>query len=248
MLRLLCVTAHPDDEAGFGGTLLLSKRRGIETYVTCLTPGQAASHRGEARTSEELAAIRRKEFAASCALLQVTRAEVLDYPDGRLDKLNFYEVVADLTRRIREIKPHVMLSYGTEGAITAHPDHSMASIFATAAFQWAGRSNRFAEQFQNESKPWRPRKLYYVTSQFILPERQPVALPPVTAFIDIGQDGMERKIEAFKMHKTQSPLHPIFETNARRHGATERFHLVASTDIREVKIEHDLFAGIEDGE
>ena len=41
--RLLCITAHPDDEAGgFGGTLLQYAERGVETHVVCLTPGQAA--------------------------------------------------------------------------------------------------------------------------------------------------------------------------------------------------------------
>src|SRR5947209_3657157 len=49
MLRMMCVTAHPDDEAGnFGGTLRLCSERGVETAVLCLTPGQAAFHRGAA--------------------------------------------------------------------------------------------------------------------------------------------------------------------------------------------------------
>src|SRR6266436_2339840 len=130
MRRLLVVTAHPDDEAGgFGGTLLLSHERGIETYVICLTPGQAASNRGGAKSDEELSAMRRAEFARSCELLKVTRG--------------------DLTQRVREIQPHVMATFGTEGAITGHPDHSMASLFATAAFHWAGRMKRFPEQLKN---------------------------------------------------------------------------------------------------
>src|SRR5262244_2198579 len=56
MLRLMVVTAHPDDEAGaFGGTMRLYADRGVETCVLCMTPGQAASHRGNARTDQELA-------------------------------------------------------------------------------------------------------------------------------------------------------------------------------------------------
>src|ERR1043166_161881 len=90
--RLLVVTAHPDDEAGgFGGTLLLSQERGIETYVICLTPGQAASNRGGAKSDEDLAAMRRLEFARSCEMLKVTRGEVLDYRDGALDKTNLLD-------------------------------------------------------------------------------------------------------------------------------------------------------------
>lgn len=249
MLRILCVTAHPDDEAGgFGGTLLLARERGIETYIICLTPGQAATHRGSARSGEELAEMRRCEFAAACEHLHVTRGEVLDYPDGRLDKQDLYEVAGDITRRMRVIRPHVVISFGPEGSITAHPDHSMASLFASLAFQWAGRSNRYPDQFQDGLKPWRPQKLYYRTADFTLPDRQPVALAPATALIEIGQARMERKIEAFKLHETQSPLFALFEINTRRHGPIERFHLAASIVPQEGHIEHDLFAGIKDEE
>src|SRR5579862_4683061 len=87
MLRLMCITAHPDDEAGgFGGTLREYADRGVETCVLCLTPGQAATHRGGAKDDHELAAMRRKEFAASCEILHVSRGLVLDFPDGHLHR------------------------------------------------------------------------------------------------------------------------------------------------------------------
>src|SRR5687767_7096049 len=100
--RLLCVTAHPDDEAGnFGGTLLKYAQQGVETHVVCLTPGQAATHRGGAGSEHELAEMRRKEFAAACKLLKVSRGEVLNYRDGALDRLDFHGAMADLTMRLR---------------------------------------------------------------------------------------------------------------------------------------------------
>src|SRR5436309_15167801 len=72
MFRLMCITAHPDDEAGnFGGILSVYRDRGAETSVICLTPGQAATNRGGAKSDRELADIRRQEFAASCAILRV---------------------------------------------------------------------------------------------------------------------------------------------------------------------------------
>jgi hypothetical protein len=114
------------------------------------------------------------------------------------------------------------------------------------AFQWAPRSNRFPEQFAEGLKPWRPQKLYYRSSDFTLSERQPVALPPVSAHIEIGPERMERKVEAFKMHTSQAPLFKRFEGNTRRHGTVERFHLAACVKPQEVKIEDDLFAGVED--
>jgi LmbE family N-acetylglucosaminyl deacetylase len=246
MLRLLCITAHPDDEAGgFGGSLLLYRSRGVETHVICLTPGQAATHRGSAASDEELAAIRRREFAASCAILQVSHGEVLDYPDGRLDRMDVAQIVADLSQRIRRIRPHVLLTFGPEGAITAHPDHSMASVFATLAYHWAGRTNRFPEQLNNGLRPHRIQKLYYGTAGFTLPERQPVSLAPATAVIEIGEF-LEGKIRAFKAHTTQAPLFPIFENTVRQRGTKEMFHLAATITPRKIEPETDLFAGVED--
>src|ERR1700745_540745 len=113
MFRLLCITAHPDDEAaGFGGTLRLYHEREVETYVVCLTPGQAATHRGNARNDHDLAALRRREFAASCEILGVDRGVVLDYADNKLHRLDLYSVVDELVRHIREFRPHVILSFG----------------------------------------------------------------------------------------------------------------------------------------
>jgi len=247
MLRLLCVTAHPDDEAGgFGGSLLLAASRGVETHVICLTPGQAATHRGGARSDEELAAMRRREFQASCRLLKVARGEVLDHPDAGLDRVDFYTAVGELVERIRRIRPHVMLTIGPEGAVTAHPDHSMASLFATLAFHWAGRSNRFTDQLQNGCTPHRTQKLYYATSLFTLPDRQPVSPAPVTATIEIGTEFLQTKINAFKQHTSQSPLFQRFETMVHKRGTRELFHLAATTAPRQMQMETDLFEGVKE--
>ncbi|HXZ26566.1 MAG TPA: PIG-L family deacetylase [Terriglobales bacterium] len=245
MLRLLCVTAHPDDEAGgFGGSLALYRERGVETYVVCLTPGQAARNRGGARSDEELAALRRQEFAAACALLKITHGEVLSYPDAGLDRVDVYQVASEVTRRLRQIRPQVVLTFGPEGAITGHPDHSMASLIATLAFHWAGRPDRYPEQLQDGLRPHRAQKLYYSTAAFTLPDRPPVALPPSTAGIEISAAHLEAKIQAFKLHASQAPLHARFEETMRKRGHKELFHLAATLTPRRAEIETDLFAGV----
>jgi len=247
MLRLLCFTAHPDDEAGsFGGSLLRYAERGVETHVICLTPGQAATHRGNAKSDEELSATRRLEFSAACKLLKVSRGTVLDYPDGKLDRQDFHAVVADLARRVRELRPHVVMTMGTEGAITAHPDHSMISIFATMACHWAGRTNRFPDQLQNGLAPHRTQKLYYATALFTMPDRQPVALAPTTTIIELKQHEIDAKVAAFKLHTSQAPLFGFFEETIRKRGKTEVFHLANSVKPSKVEMETDLFAGIEE--
>ncbi len=246
MLRLLCITAHPDDEAGgFGGSLLKYRERGVETYVICLTPGQAAKNRGGAKSDQELSAIRRKEFVTSCGILKISSGEVLDYPDAALDRANFYDVVGDLVLRVRRIRPQVVLTFGPEGAITAHPDHSMAAVFATMAFHWAGRSNRFPEQLQNGLAPHKAQKLYYATAPFTLPDREPVALAPSTTIIDI-QPYVEKKIAAFESHTSQAPLFPRFGEAVRRRGGQEMFHLAAFASPSRMEPETDLFFGVRD--
>jgi LmbE family N-acetylglucosaminyl deacetylase len=246
MPRLMCITAHPDDEAGgFGGTLRLYHDRGVETCVICLTPGEAATNRGGTQSDAELAAMRRKEFAGSCEILRVTRGLVLDYPDGRLDRQDLYKVVRDLTLHIRQFRPQVLITFGMEGGVTGHTDHSMASTFATLAFHWSGRSNRYPDQLKNGLVPHRTRKLYYGTADFTLPNRQPIAPSPATAVIDIG-DYLEMKIAAFKAHTTQQPLWSLFESNVRPRGRREMFHLVANVLHEPIKCETDLFEGISD--
>jgi LmbE family N-acetylglucosaminyl deacetylase len=246
MLRLMCITAHPDDEAGgFGGTLLAYRDRGAETCVVCLTPGQAATNRGCARNDQELAELRRQEFAASCAILKVSRPIILNYPDGQLYRQDLNRIVYDLTMRVREFQPQVVITFGAEGGVTGHPDHSMAGIFATLAFHWAGRANRYADQLKDGLVPYRAQKLYYGTADFALPNRPPITFPPQTAVIDIG-DYLETKIAAFKAHKTQAPLWPLFEENARRRGPGELYHLVASAKAGVLQAETDLFAGVEE--
>ena len=245
MLRLLCITAHPDDEAGgFGGTLINYAQKGVETYVLCLTPGQAATHRGGAKTDDELAQMRRQEFAASCKLLRVSSGTVLDYPDGKLIQQNFYSTVADLTGRVRQIRPHVIITMGPEGAITAHPDHSMVSIFGTMAFHWAAHTNRFTDQLEAGLTPHRAQKLYYGATLFALRDRQPVSMPPASTVIEIGKAGLETKIAAFKCHTSQAPLFPLFEEMVRLRGTQELFHLAASSVPKKVEMETDLFASV----
>jgi len=245
MLRLLCTTAHPDDETwAFGGTLLKYHEQGVETHVICLTRGQAATNRGDTRSAEELSEARTQEFYEACRILKVSRATILDYPDGNLTQQNLIDVVADLTRRIRQIQPQVVLTLGLDGTVTAHLDHAAVGMFTTAAYHWAGRSDRFAEQFAEGLSPHRAQKLYYTTALRTWPERQPVSLSPATTKIDVTEY-IEAKIAAFRAHQSQLPLMETYGERTLR-NAEELFHLAAATRPQMLLgIETDLFAGID---
>jgi LmbE family N-acetylglucosaminyl deacetylase len=248
MLKLLCVTAHPDDEAGaFGGTLLLYHDRGVETHVICMTAGTAARNRGNSRSNEELAALRRAEFAASCKLLNVSHYEVLDYLDGQLNLTDLYQAASELVIRMRQIRPQVVLTFGPDGGLTGHVDHAMAGVFATMAFEWAGRPDRYPEQLERGLTPHRAHKLYYHTADFRILDFSVMAPPTVTAHIDVGLDRFEKKVEAFHQHTTQAPLFERVKQNlGRRGGGVEMYHLAVTRDPRDAKLEVDLFEGVVD--
>jgi LmbE family N-acetylglucosaminyl deacetylase len=246
----MCFTAHPDDECGaFGGALMLAHRRGVETSVVCLTEGRAASHRGEARNEEELAHLRRQEFAAALRVLGVTHGEVLAYPDGQLTQQDFSEITTALVERIRRFRPHVVLTFAGDGNVNLHPDHTMVSCFATAAFHWAGRENFAPEQIGMGLLPYRAQKLYYSAANFLAhadaEEAREIALMPASLVLELGVL-KAKKIEAFLQHTTQAPImakiRAVFET----YGGEEKYLLGAARGFRSSPLETDMFEGIEE--
>ena len=188
--------------------------------------------------------MRRAEFAAACNVLKITNGWVLDYKDGGLDRENGYRIVGDIVKQIREIRPQVLLTFGGEGGATGHPDHSMTSQFATLAFHWAARRNRFADQFWTELQEHRVQKLYYQTSNLLIPDREPVSPAPATCEIEVGKY-LEDKVRAFRQHSSQEPL---FETSKDIYGNGSRARVFppgGATDAGyKPERETDLFAGV----
>lgn len=242
MPRLLCITAHPDDEAGgFGGTLAIYAERGVEISVICLTAGTAARNRGGAKNEQELAVMRTRELGDSCRLLGAKHWEILGYPDAHLPEADLPRVVGELVKRIRQIRPQVILTFGPEGGMTGHLDHAMAGVFATVAFEWAGRSDRYPDA----GPPYAAQKLYYLTSGYKLADRQAISPPVITASIDIGHEGFQKKIAAFEQHKTQEPLFPLLRKNLDRPPYVELYHLACTREPHRAKFETDLLDGVE---
>lgn len=237
MSRILCVTAHPDDEAAnFGGTVSVYSSQGAECRLLCLTAGAAARNRGSARDDEELKTLRRKELAASCELLGFAQHEVWDLPDAHLPEVPFYPTVRRMMGLIRNFRPDLLLSLGPEGSATGHPDHAMAGVLATAAFHWAGQA-RFASE--PEAPPHQAQRLFYSTVTQQPPGFPPVVLPTPQVDMDVNAY-LERKIAAFRCHTTQAPLFARVEVFLRLAGGRELFHLAAGVPLPPAAT--DLFA------
>jgi LmbE family N-acetylglucosaminyl deacetylase len=249
-LRLICITAHPDDECGaFGGALMLAHQRGAETSVVCLTEGRAASNRGVALSDDELAGLRRKEFAAALRVLQVDHGEVLRYPDGGLAGVDFLSITTDLVERIRRFRPQIVLTFGGDGNVNLHPDHTMTSLFVTAAFHWAARDNFAPQQMAAGLVPYRPQKLYYGVAPFLTltdkEQARKVALMPASLVLTMGPL-KEKKLEAFMQHTTQAELLAKVKAVFEETGGEEKYLLAAARGFRSSPVETDMFAGIEE--
>jgi len=236
----MCVTAHPDDECfAFGGALALSAERGIETYVVCLTDGQAATNRGDAATGEALGKVRREEFHRSCEMLGVTHHELMDYQDARLEFVEFSMAAGQLVERIRRFKPDVLITFGGDGGQNTHADHMMASMLTTAAFHWAWQAKRYPEA----GEPHKAKRLYYVTANFHMPDRPPMMPMPWTVTLDLSSV-RERKNEAFRQHVSQTPLMEKTKDIFAKYGAEEFYALVAAAEPQAARQGTDLFEGL----
>ncbi len=239
-LKLLCIVAHPDDECfAFGGALALAADRGIETSVLCLTDGQAASFRGDARSGEELGQMRRAEFAASCAILGVHHYELLDYQDAQLESVDFSQTTGRLVERIRRGCPDVILTFAPDGALNTHPDHTMVSLLTTAAFHWSGRERRYL----GLGEPFQPRRLFYQSTEYFLPDRLPPLPAPWSVRLDISAV-KDRKLRAFRAHTSQAPLIERTRDVFEKHGGTEVYTLAATVDPGPARLATDLFDGL----
>ena len=114
-LRLLILGAHPDDaEYHAGGLVSLYRQRGHAVKMVSLSNGAAGHH---ARSSGELAEIRRREAAASAAVVGAA-SEVWEFPDGALQPT--LELRERVIREIRGFRPDLVLTHRTNDY---HPDH-----------------------------------------------------------------------------------------------------------------------------
>ena len=239
-LKLLCIVAHPDDECfAFGGALALAAREGVETSVLCLTDGQAATHRGDSCSSEDLGRMRREEFAASCQVLGVTHHELLDYQDAQLEHAGFSRAACRLVAYIRTFRPNVVITFGLDGGLNTHPDHTLVSALTSAAFHWAALEKRFPEAGPIHAAD----RLYTLSASFFMEDRPAPAPTPWTTVLDV-RSVLARKQEAFRRHTSQAPLMEQTKAMFEEHGHSEHYTLAAVRTPQPAAQTTSLFAGL----
>src|SRR6185312_8674031 len=116
--RLMAVLAHPDDESlGLGGTLARYASEGVQTFLVTATRGENGRH-GLSRSNSphQLGRVREAELLAASRVLGISEVHFLNYMDGGLDRVDPLEAVRKIASHIRRLRPHVVLTFGPEGA------------------------------------------------------------------------------------------------------------------------------------
>src|SRR5919201_349038 len=117
-VRLAAVFAHPDDDTyGLGGTLA-KEGSPVQYALIVATSGEAGPISDPAlATRENLAQVREEEERRALSVVGFAHAPVhfLRYPDGGLKDMDRGELVGRIVEILREVRPHVVATFGPEG-------------------------------------------------------------------------------------------------------------------------------------
>lgn len=208
---LLCVHAHPDDEAlATGGTLARAADEGWRTAVVTCTWATGTR--------------RAAELERSLDILGAGKPLLLGYADARYElsapgrqrfvDAPFDEVVGKLVAHLRAFRPEVVVTYDAFGA-SGHVDHIHAHRAALAAVEAAA----YEQLYPEAGEPHRVRRLAFVTvprelvGPFWPGEVKPgVPAELITTTLDV-RAWAERKWAAASAHESEA------ERGARRRGS-----------------------------
>jgi LmbE family N-acetylglucosaminyl deacetylase len=264
-LRLMCVVAHPDDESiAFGGTLAKYAAEGIETYLVIATRGERGwfGRWEDYPGAKALGTIRESEVRKASQTLGISQLDFLDYIDGNIDQVDEAEIIAKITRLVRHIRPHVVVTFGPDG-LYGHPDHIAISQFTTSAIMCATDQNY---AYSRDLEPHSVSKLYYR----IAPQDWFTRFIPIFGEMIMFVDGQERRAhpwvdwiittrvntgmhwqrtwQAIRCHQTQIPgqhiLQKLSEEDHRQLWGQQEFYRVFSQVNGGRREEHDLFEGL----
>lgn len=157
--RVLCVVAHPDDvEYGTSAAVAMWTARGVEVSYLVLTRGEAGM---DASPPDRTREIRTREQVTGSAAVGVTDVTFLEHPDGVLEY--GLPLRRDIARRIRELRPDVVLTGSWEIEFVAGlnmADHRVAGLATLDAVRDAGNRWVFTELLDDDAlEPWQVRWL-----------------------------------------------------------------------------------------
>jgi LmbE family N-acetylglucosaminyl deacetylase len=163
---ILFIGAHPDDDTYAHGTLAMLQDHGNEVWLVILTDGSVGTQDPDL-SRFELAQIRLQEEVAALAELGIPAEHYINlgYVDGLVEFADKQEVVKQLVRLIRKIRPDVLFAFDPgKGEQRWHKsDHRAAAYLTADAARVAEWRLLFPGQIVHEGlKPYTvPQYLFY---------------------------------------------------------------------------------------
>lgn len=165
-MRVLCISAHPDDvEIGMGGTVASLTQKNIQVRILDLTNGEP--------TPMGSPEIRAAESARAAEILKAER-RTLDMPNRYLE--DTIENRKKLASEIRDFRPEYMFAPYFDDA---HPDHIAASHLCDAARFYAKLTKS-----DIPGEPFFPRRIIYYFPVHIRLRVEPTFLLDISAHLE----------------------------------------------------------------
>ena len=117
--NILCIVAHPDDEAlGVGGSLIKHAEVGDKVNVTIFSDGEGAKKYND-KNPNRLNAAKKWSEKADCHLYKS-----FNYPDQRFDTVPQIELVTKIENILKETKPNIVYIHNP---MDINKDHQVLS-------------------------------------------------------------------------------------------------------------------------
>ena len=205
-VRTLVITAHPDDvDFGAAGTIALWAEAGEVVTYCVVTDGDNGGF-DPAVPRSDIGGIRRAEQQTAAEAVGVTDVRFLGYRDGSVTPS--LELRRDLSRVIRELRPHRVVSHSPERSWdnihASHPDHlAVGEAVACAVYPDARNPFQFPELLAEGFEA------HIVTELWLLGGPRP------NRFVDITNT-FKQKLAAIHAHVSQLPDPTAMELRVQR--------------------------------
>ena len=175
--RILCITAHPDDEPAALLTYL-SRGLGADVALLSITRGEGGQNAMSSEEDDALGLIRTNELllADQYSGTEQLFSRVADYGfsktiDEAHEKWGRDRVLYDVVRAVRLNRPLVISAVFVGGITDGHGHHQVSGEAAQEVFKLAGDPTVFPDPIAQGLRPWSPLKVYARVPMFSISDK-----------------------------------------------------------------------------
>jgi len=131
---LVCLFAHPDDEAfGPSGTIHAFTKM-HDVYIICATNGDAGENHHPAGGTIDLGHQRKSEIIESSKVLGVKKVFFLEHKDGELSNNKYQTIATECRTILDDLRPQILLTFEHRG-ISGHIDHVFMAMVTSFLYE-----------------------------------------------------------------------------------------------------------------